>query len=45
MKMLLPVPRPARTSKVRPALLALLLAGLAFAGWRWRDAILAAVGR
>lgn len=43
---LLPAPRPARTSKVRVwILLALLLAALALAGWRWRDAILALVGR
>lgn len=41
-----PPPRPAPTGKVRVwILLALLLAALAFAGWRWRDAILAAVGR
>ena len=43
---LLPAPRPARTSKVRVwILLALLLAALAVAGWRWRDAILAVVAR
>lgn len=41
---LLPAPRPAPTRKVRPALVILLLAALAFAGWWW-DAILAAVGR
>ena len=39
-----PPPRPAPTSKVRVwILLALLLAALALAGWRWRDAILAAL--
>lgn len=42
---LLPAPRPAPPSKVSPALLALLLAAIAFAVWRWRDAILAAVAR
>lgn len=41
-----PPPRPAPTGKVRVwILLALLLAALAVAGWRWRDAILAAVVR
>lgn len=39
-----PPPRPAPTGKGRlGALLALLLAALALAGWRWRDAILAVV--
>lgn len=41
-----PPPRPAPTGKGRLwALVILLLAALAFAGWRWRDAILAAVVR
>ena len=42
---LLPAPRPAPTRKVRPALVALLLAAIAFAGWRFRDVIVAAVAR
>ncbi len=37
---LLPAPKPAPSSKARPwILLALLLALLGFAGWRWRDVI------
>ena len=40
------IPKPAPAGKGRPwALVILLLAALAFAGWHWRDAILAVVAR
>ena len=40
---LLPAPRPAQTGKVRVWALVGLLAMVAFAGWRWRDRIVAAL--
>ena len=41
---LLPAPGPARTSNVRVwALVGLLAVVAAFAGWRWRDRIVAAL--
>lgn len=38
---LLPAPEP--TGRVRPWILLTLLAALAFAGWRWQDAVMAAL--
>ena len=40
---LLPAPRPAPTGKVRVWALVSLLAVVAFAGWHWRDRIVAAL--
>lgn len=41
---LLPAPKPAQTGKVRVwALVGLLAAVVAFAGWHWRDRIVAAL--